>query len=280
MSITGAAKLAGVVGWPVSHSKSPALHGHWLARHGIDGAYVPLAVAPDRFDRAVGALADLGFAGCNVTIPHKEAALALCDELAPVASNIGAVNTIVIDPDGRLFGDNTDAFGFIENLKQGAPDWQAAAGPSVVLGAGGAGRAIIAALLDDGAPEIRLLNRTFSRAEDLAAHFGPAVQPLDWSQRAECLSGATLLVNTTSLGMTGQPPLDIALDDLPAGAVVTDNVYVPLVTPLLARARDRGNPVVDGLGMLLHQARPGFSAWFGVDPVVDDELRQAVIGNG
>ncbi len=280
MTITGAAKLAGVVGWPVSHSKSPALHGHWLARHGIDGAYVPLAVAPDRFDRAVGTLADLGFAGCNVTIPHKEAALALCDELAPVASNIGAVNTVVIDADGRLFGDNTDAFGFIENLKQGAPAWQASSGPAVVLGAGGAGRAIIAALLDDGVTEIRLLNRTFGRAQDLAGHFGPAVQPLDWLQRAECLSGAGLLVNTTSLGMTGQPPLDIALDDLPATAVVTDNVYAPLMTPLLNRARDRGNPVVDGLGMLLHQARPGFSAWFGVDPVVDDDLRRAVIGAG
>ncbi|MEO1249299.1 MAG: shikimate dehydrogenase [Pseudomonadota bacterium] len=280
MSISGAAKLAGVVGWPVSHSKSPALHGHWLARHGIDGAYVPLAVAPDRFDRAVGALADLGFVGCNVTIPHKEAALALCDELAPVASNIGAVNTIVIDPDGRLFGDNTDAFGFLENLRQGAPGWQAASGPAVVLGAGGAGRAIIAALLEDGAPEIRLLNRTFSRAEELAAHFGPAVHPLDWSNRAECLSGAALLVNTTSLGMTGQPSLDIALDDLPATAVVTDNVYAPLMTPLLSRAQDRGNPVVDGLGMLLHQARPGFSAWFGVEPVVDEDLRRAVIGDG
>lgn len=280
MTISGAAKLAGVVGWPVSHSKSPALHGHWLARHGIDGAYLPLPVAPDRFDTAVRALADLGFAGCNVTIPHKEAAHGLCDTLTPVARKIGAVNTIVIDANGQFAGDNTDAFGFIENLKQGAPGWRASAAPAVVLGAGGAARAIIAALMDDGVPEIRLLNRTASRADELALHFGPLVKPRDWAGRAGELADAGLLVNTTSLGMTGQPALDIDLARLPTDAVVTDNVYAPLITPLLDQARDRGNRIVDGLGMLLHQARPGFAAWFGVDPVVDDDLRRAVIGQG
>lgn len=276
-ALSGSARLAGVMGWPIAHSKSPLLHGHWLRRYGIDGAYVPLAVAPDRLAGAVQGLADLGFAGCNVTIPHKEGVALLCDSLSDIAARVGAVNTLVIGPDGKLSGDNTDGFGFIENLKAGAPAWQAGS-PAVVLGAGGAARAVLAALIDQGCPEIRLANRTAARARELADLFGAKVRPIDWEERSGALPGAGLLVNTTSLGMTGQPALEINLSGLPEMAVVTDNVYAPLETPLLAAARQRGLASVDGLGMLLHQARPGFAAWFGVDPVVDEDLRRAVLG--
>ncbi|MBW8729118.1 MAG: shikimate dehydrogenase [Inquilinus limosus] len=236
--LTAKGRLAGVIGWPVGHSRSPQLHGHWLARYSIDGAYVPMAVAPERLETALRGLAALGFRGCNVTVPHKEAAMALVDELDPLARRIAAVNTIVVREDGRLFGTNTDGFGFLANLQAGSPGWSAGRGPAVVVGAGGAARAVIVALTDAGAPEIRLANRT----------------------RA--------------------PALDLALDALPADALVNDIVYVPLETPLLAAARARGNPVVDGVGMLLHQARPGFESWFGVAPVVDAALRAAVLGAG
>lgn len=276
--ISGKARLAGVMGWPVSHSRSPRLHGHWLNRYGIDGAYLPLAVRPEAFARALHALADLGFAGCNVTVPHKEAALAACDLVSETARAIGAVNTIVLR-DGRLEGDNSDAFGFMENLRQEAPAWQAAAGPALVLGAGGAARAVIHGLLQAGAPDIRLANRTEARAAELARHFGPRVQLVAWDRRDRALRDVALLVNTTTLGMTGQAPLDLPLDGLPPEALVTDIVYSPLETPLLADARRRGNPTVDGLGMLLHQARPGFAAWFGVEPQVDAALRAAVLGD-
>jgi shikimate dehydrogenase len=278
--LTGRALLAGVMGWPVGHSLSPRLHGHWLRRHGIDGAYVPLAVPPDRLAQALRALPALSFRGCNLTIPHKEAALALVDRATPLAGRIGAVNTVVVEPDGSLSGDNTDAFGFLACLAAGCPGWRADAGPAVLLGAGGAARAVAVALLDAGAPEVRLLNRTPDRADRLAADFDGQVTAVPWSERAAALAGAALLVNTTSLGMAGQPPLVLVLDALPRSAVVTDVVYAPLITPLLAVARARGNPVVDGLGMLLHQARPGFRAWFGTDPVVDDELRAVVLAAG
>jgi shikimate dehydrogenase len=275
--LSGRARLAGVMGWPVGHSLSPRLHGHWLRRHRVDGAYLPLAVPPDRLAQALRALPALGFRGCNLTIPHKEAALALVDRATPLASRVGAVNTVVVEPDGTLSGDNTDGFGFLASLAAGAPRWRADAGPAVVLGAGGAARAVAVSLLDAGAPEVRLLNRTPDRARSLVRELEGPVVAVPWSERATALSGAALLVNTTSLGMAGQPPLVLALDALSRTALVTDVVYSPLITPLLAVARSRGNPVVDGLGMLLHQARPGFRAWFGTDPTVDDELRTVVL---
>lgn len=277
MSLSGKAKLAGVAGWPVSHSRSPALHGHWLRRYRIDGAYVPLPVAPDNFERALRALPLLGFRGCNVTVPHKEAALRLVDRASDEARRIGAVNTIVVEADGTLTGSNTDAYGFLENLKGAAPSWRADRGPAVMIGAGGAARAVLVALLDAGAPEVRVTNRSREKAEALTDAFGDRVVVVDWSEREAALGQAALVVNTTSLGMTGQPPLELRLDDLPGDALVTDIVYAPLETALLADARRRGNPVVDGLGMLLHQARPGFEAWFGVSPTVDGALRAAVL---
>ncbi len=278
MIISGKARLAGVMGWPVGHSKSPRLHGWWLNHYGIDGAYIPLGVPPERFEQAVRALPALGFAGCNVTVPHKEAALRAMDHLSPEARRIGAVNTVVVRPDGSLEGRNTDGFGFLANLRQGCPSWQPSAGPALVLGAGGAARAVIVALLDAGVPELRLTNRTRARAEDLAAELGGPITVVDWDERTAALEGCDLLANTTSLGMTGQPPLEMALGPLPAGALVTDIVYAPLMTSLLTAAAARGNPVVDGLGMLLHQARPGFEAWFGRLPEVTDELRAFVLG--
>jgi shikimate dehydrogenase len=276
-SLSGRTRLAGIMGWPVAHSLSPRLHGHWLRRYGIDGAYVPLPVPPERLEQALRALPALGFAGVNLTIPHKEPAVSLMDRLSPAAARIGAVNTVVVEPDGTLFGDNTDGFGFIASLSESGVGWQADAGPAVLLGAGGAARAVAVALLDAGAPEVRLLNRTPERARTLAGELGGPIYAVEWAERSAALDGAALLVNTTSLGMRGQPPLVLALDALPRTALVTDVVYTPLITALLAVARARGNPVVDGLGMLLHQARPGFRAWFGVDPVVDDDLRAAVL---
>lgn len=269
-------RAAGVIGWPVAHSRSPKLHGYWLAQHGIAGAYLPMPVRPGDMPAALRGLAALGFAGCNVTVPHKEAALAAADSVDPIARRIGAANLIVVQPDYSLHASNTDAFGFLENLRTSVPGWQAFAGPAVVLGAGGSARAVVAGLCDAGCPEVRLLNRTRTRAEALAAELGGPVTVLDWEQRNAALDGAALLVNSTTQGMHSQPPLDIDLTALPAAAVVTDLVYVPLETPLLAAARARGNRVADGLGMLLHQARPSFAAWFGVMPEVTPELRALI----
>jgi shikimate dehydrogenase len=277
MSLSGKAVKAGVMGWPVGHSRSPALHGHWLQRYRIDGAYVPMAVPPENLASALRALPILGFAGCNLTIPHKEAALAVVDRIDPVARRIGAINTIIVAPDGTLEGRNTDGYGFLASLRAAAPGWVASRGTATVLGAGGAARSILVALIDAGFPEIRLVNRTLSRAAALAAELGTVVVPLPWESRHEALAGAALLVNTTSQGMVGEAKLDLALDRLPGDAIVSDIVYVPLETPLLAAARERGNPIVDGLGMLLHQARPGFAAWFGIEPEVTPELRAAVL---
>jgi shikimate dehydrogenase len=274
--LSGRTRLAGIMGWPVAHSLSPRLHGHWLLRYGIDGAYVPLPVPPERLEQALSALPAFGFAGVNLTIPHKEMAVPLMDRLSPTAARIGAVNTVVVEADGTLSGDNTDGFGFIAALSESAAGWRAASGPAVLLGAGGAARAVAVALLEAGVPEVRLLNRTSERARALAGELGGAIHAVDWTARAAALDGAALLVNTTSLGMRGQPPLILALDALPRTALITDVVYTPLITPLLALAQARGNPVVDGFGMLLHQARPGFRAWFGVDPAVDDDLRAVV----
>ena len=279
-TISGGAKLAGVTGWPIAHSRSPRLHNYWLQQYGIDGAYVPLAIAPGDFEQAIRALPKLGFAGCNVTMPHKEAALQVVDQVDPAAKRIGAVNTIVVAEDGSLAGSNTDAFGFIQALHDGAPDLDLNTGAAVMLGAGGAAKAIAVALLDAGVPELIILNRTEARAHELAGSLDDdKITVLNWGQRSSCLGAANFLVNSTTQGMQGQPPLDLALDDLASGAVVMDAVYTPLLTPLLAGAKARGNNIVDGLGMLLHQARPGFAAWFGHEPVVDRGLREHVLAD-
>lgn len=274
--ISGKAKVAGVMGWPVGHSRSPRLHNYWLARHGIDGAYVPLAVAPENLEHAVRGLSALGFAGANVTIPHKEAVMPFLDDLDPAAERIGAVNTIMVQ-DGRLFGRNTDGFGFLENLKAGAPDWRADVGPAVVIGAGGAAKAVAWALLDAGVPALQIVNRTAARAEALADALGATAQVTAWESRHEALGGAALVVNTSALGMTGHPALDLDVGRMADTTVVNDIVYQPLETPLLAAARARGLTAVEGIGMLLHQGRPGFHAWFGVDPTVDADVRDHVL---
>ena len=276
-SLSGNAKIAGVIGWPVAHSLSPRLHGYWLQTLGIDGAYVPLPVAPENISDALRALTKLGFAGANVTVPHKEAALAAVDEVSEIANRIGAVNTLICKSDGTLYGDNTDAFGFIENLRAGAPSWRPDSGCALVLGAGGAARAVITALIDAGVTEISLSNRTLARAYDVAQYIGGNVAVVPWEARDTAAEGVTLLVNTTTLGMTGKAPLEMDIRALADDAVVTDIVYAPLQTPLLASAHARGLTTVDGLGMLLHQARPGFEAWFGVRPEVTADLRRHVL---
>ena len=275
---TGAAIVAGIAGWPVKHSRSPCIHNYWLQQYGIDGVYVPFALALETSIEAIRMLPALGIRGMNVTVPNKEKAYKAMDEVDRWAERLKAVNTIVVR-DGILHGANTDAFGFLESLREAQPDWQADAGPVVILGAGGASRAIVAGLLDAGAPEIRIANRTPERSAAIRDEFGSLVRPVLWEQRADALGDATLLVNTTSLGMEGQPALEMDLAKLPATSMVYDIVYVPLETPLLAAARARGNPAVDGLGMLLHQARPGFREWFGTDPVVDQALRDHVLAS-
>jgi shikimate dehydrogenase len=270
-------RLAGVVGWPVAHSYSPVLHRYWLERHGVAGDYVKLAVPPQKLGPALHALPNLGFAGCNLTIPHKEQALAFIDEVDPEANTIGAVNTIIVRSNGKLYGMNSDGFGFIANLHAEAPNWQAATGPAVVLGAGGAARAVVSALLAEGVAQLRLLNRHYERALTLKSAFNGDIEVKPWEQRAAALDGAALLVNATSLGMAGGPALDLPLDRLPPEAVVNDIVYTPLETPLLVAARRRGNRVVDGLGMLMHQGRLGFAAWFGIEPEVTPALRARML---
>jgi len=269
--------LAGVMGWPIAHSRSPVIHGHWIEQLGLRGAYVPLAVNPVNLPDALKGLSALGFAGCNLTLPHKVDALNSVHALDPVAKQIGAVNTVIVQADGSLRGTNTDAFGYIQSLREAQPHWRADSGPAVVLGAGGAARAIVWALADAGVKEIRLFNRSPDKARDMAAQFGSPVKAMAWEQRHDALADAGLMVNTTTQGMQGQPPLDIDLSALPQAAVVSDIVYTPLQTDLLLRAKLRGNPVVNGLGMLLHQARPGFEAWFGVMPEVTPALWQKVL---
>ncbi len=266
--------LAGVIGAPVGHSRSPALHGYWLRHYGIAGHYVPLEIAGPDLSQVLRALPKAGFVGCNVTIPHKEAVLSLADTVSDQARRIGAANTLSFDENG-FYADNTDGYGFITNLMQGAPGWDPLAGPVAVIGAGGAARAVVVALAEAGCQEIRIANRTAARADALAAEFG--LTPVRWSERADMLEGATLVVNTSAMGMVGQEPLDLTLDRLSAAAVVTDIVYTPLQTPLLQAAAAHGCVTVDGLGMLLHQAVPGFERWFGRRPEVTADLRRAVL---
>ncbi len=269
---------AAVIGWPIEHSKSPKLHGYWLQTCGIDGDYTKVATPSEDFNATVKDMVAKGFQGANVTIPHKEAALKLADIVTPRARAIGASNTLIFGPDG-VIADNTDGFGFIENLRDRAGDAWNPHALAAVFGAGGASRAILHALLDAGAPEIRLLNRTRSRAETLAAEFGPRIKVMDWDEKDSALPGAGLLVNTTSLGMAGQPPLTLDLTQADKTAVVTDIVYTPLITPFLEAAAAAGLQTVDGLGMLIHQGRPGFEAWFGAAPIATPELRELLLNS-
>ena len=264
--------LAGLMGWPVGHSRSPIIHNHWITEHGLRGSYVLLSVEPGQLEQALRALPVLGFAGCNLTIPHKVAALSIVDRIDPLAARIGAINCIVVEADGSLTGKNTDAYGYVQSLRDAQPDWRPDAGPALVLGAGGAARAVIAGLLDSGVPLIRLTNRSPDKTAELVAAFGPQVTALDWTERHAALDGAALVVNTTNLGMQGQAALDLDLTALSPQALVSDIVYVPLETPLLAAAKRKGNATVNGLGMLLNQARPAFDAWFGVMPAISDTL--------
>ena len=276
MSASDRFLLAGVMGWPVGHSRSPMIHNYLMARHGLTGTYVPLAIRPEQLGSALRALAPLGFAGCNITIPHNQHAMGVVDDVDEVARRIGAVSCITVRPDGSLSATNNDCFGFIENMLERQPGWRADTGPAVVIGAGGGARAVIYALAQRGAPHILVVNRTMSRASELAREFGSPVAAVPWDDRTRALEGARLLVNTTSQGMVGETSLDLPLTTLPVNAVVTDIVYAPLNTPLLAAARARGNPVVDGLGMLLHQVRPAWKSWFGVDPAISPDLRAKV----
>jgi len=270
--------LAGVIGHPIAHSRSPQLHGHWLARYGIKGHYVPMDVAPDDLPQALAVLPKLGFVGVNVTIPHKEAVLKLAHIVTDRAALIGAANTLMFREDGKIYADNTDGVGFMANLQHLAPTWQASHGPAALFGAGGAARAVIAALIEAGIPQIRIANRTRLRAEALQVDFGARVVVYDWLRAGDMLQGAALVINATSLGMTGKPDLRLPLDQLEAGSVATDLVYTPLMTPFLIEAQSRGAQIVDGLGMLLHQGAPGFERWFGRRPQVDDATRAAVLG--
>lgn len=269
--------LAGVIGSPIEHSKSPALHGHWLKRYGIKGHYIPMNIGHENLEEVLRALPKMGFVGVNVTIPHKETVLSLADSVTDRAAIIGAANTLTFNEEGKIYADNTDGYGFIENLKQGVPDWDPKAGPAAVLGAGGASRAVIAALLDAGVERILLANRTKARSEALKAEFGARISVFDWVHANTMIAEAATVVNTTALGMEGSAPLNVSLEGLTAETVVTDIVYAPLETELLKTAREVGCRTVDGLGMLLFQAAPGFERWFGHRPEVDEDLRQAVL---
>jgi shikimate dehydrogenase len=270
--------LAGVIGSPIAHSRSPALHGYWLRRYGIKGHYIPMDIAQSDLAEALRFLPKVGFVGLNVTIPHKETILGLADIVTDRAALIGAANTLIFRKDGKIHADNTDGAGFIANLRQNAPHWVPSAGPAVVFGAGGAARAVIAALIEVGVPEIRLANRTRPRADALRSDFGAKVTVHDWVQVGNMLEGSATVVNTTSLGMTGKPDLRVPLDGLNPKALVTDLVYTPLKTQFLIEAEEVGCTTVDGLGMLLHQAAPGFERWFGQRPDVDEATRAAVLG--
>jgi shikimate dehydrogenase len=269
--------LAGVIGSPISHSRSPQVHGHWLKSLGIRGFYIPMEVAENDLEDALRSLPKLGFVGVNVTVPYKERVLRLADHVSDRATIIGAANTLSFRNDGTIHADNTDGYGFIENLRQGAPGWDVTAGPAAVLGAGGAARAVVVALRDAGAPEILISNRTRLRAEALQQEFGRKLRVVDWVQAGNMLEHAGTVVNTTSLGMVGKPALRVPLDGLQKGALVTDLVYAPLKTRLLEVAEAMGCVTVDGLGMLLHQAVPGFERWFGARPEVDAATRAAAL---
>jgi len=265
--------MAGVMGWPVMHSRSPMMHNYWMEQQGLAGTYVPLAIEPGKIGPALRAMHPLGFAGCNLTIPHKQDAMEIVDEVDEVAKKIGAISCVVVRDDGSLFGTNNDWLGFLGNLREFRPDWRADAGPVTVIGAGGGSRAVCYALLDQGVTEIRLVNRTRERAEKLAEEFGGPIAVHPWEERHDALDGVAMAVNVTSQGMQGETALDIQLDALPVDAIAADIIYIPLETPFLAAARARGNPTLNGVGMLLHQGPPAWKRWFGVEPQVTPDLR-------
>lgn len=269
--------LAGVIGHPIAHSRSPRLHRHWLQTYGLDGHYIPMDVAPENLEQVLRSLPKAGFVGVNITVPHKEAVMKIADQITDRATLIGAANTLIFLPDGKIHADNTDGYGFMENLRAGAPDWDPTSGPAVVLGAGGASRAVVSALCEVGVPEIILTNRTRLRADKLREDFGQRIRVVEWVQAGNVIEEAKLVVNTTSLGMMGQRELRVPLDGLQKDAVVTDLVYAPLKTNLLLEAEEAGCVTVDGLGMLLHQAVPGFERWFGERPAVDSATRAAAL---
>ena len=269
---------SGVIGNPISHSLSPKLHNYWLKRYDLPGSYTALKVTEDDLEMTIRSLPDRGFIGANVTLPHKVSVLQFAHHVTDRATLIGAANTLIFKEDGRIFADNTDGYGFLANLRQGAPDWDPKSGPAAILGAGGAARAIIVALADIGVPEILLSNRTRPKAEALRAEFGARIKVVDWVQAGTMLADPGIVINTTSLGMKGAPELRVPLDDLTPNTVVTDIVYTPLRTPLLQAAAEIGCTTVDGLGMLLHQGVPGFERWFGIRPDVDDDTRRAILG--
>lgn len=284
---TSSFKLAGIMGWPVGHSRSPSIHNHWIKKHELNGAYVYLPVNPanpDDLKAALKGLSVMGFAGCNLTLPHKVMALPMVDRLDATAKRMGAINTIVVEADGSLSGYNNDGYGYIQSLLVAKPDWQPSTGPALIMGAGGAARAVLVSLAEKGVKDIRVCNRTESHAHDLAAAFkddfaqnlGTKLTAVPWDQRHQALADVALLVNTTSQGMGSNPSLDINLDLLPTTALVSDVVYIPMETPLLKTAKARGNPTAGGLNMLLHQARPAFQKWFGVLPEVTPELVKIV----
>jgi|SRR6185369_2095062 len=268
--------LAAVMGWPIFQSRSPALHNFWFAQHKLAGSYVPLAISPERLEAALRALPALNFSGCNLTIPLKQDALGIVDEVDVTARKIGAISCVVVRADGSLAGFNNDWYGFTHNILEFVPDWRADAGPVAVMGAGGGARAVLYGLLQRGARDIRLCNRTLARAQGLAHEFGSAVRVVPWDERHDALDGVAMLVNATSQGMVGQSPLDLRLDKLPVHALVNDIIYIPKETPLLVAARARGNRTVTGLGMLLHQGVPAWKAWFGIEPKVTAELRAQI----
>lgn len=273
LNLSGKAMLAGVMGHPVAHSLSPRLHNYWIAQAGLDAVYIPLAVSPEEVREAFRLLPKMGFRGWNVTVPHKETAFQQVDIRSESAIATGAVNTVYVQEDGSLRGDNTDIYGFISNLKSQAGDLSPYRARALIIGAGGAARAVAQGLHQEGFSEIIIVNRTMSRAEALSAsmpHANP--RPLAWEKLPHALEETALLVNTTTLGMQGHPPLDVPLEALPKSALVADIVYTPLMTPLLSAAKARGNPIVTGLGMLIHQAIPGFQGWFGVTPAPDKGL--------
>jgi len=268
--------LAAVMGWPISQSRSPALHNFWFAQHGLQGSYVPLAIPPEQLEAALRALPALNFAGCNLTIPLKQDAMKIVDEVDITAKKIGAMSCVVVRPDGSLKGSNNDWFGFTHNILEFVPDWRADAGPVAVMGAGGGARAVVYGLMERGAREIRLCNRTLARAQTLAKEFAGPITVVPWEQRHDAVEGAAMLVNATNQGMVGEAALDLRLDKLPVTALVNDIIYNPRETPLIVAARTRGNRTVTGLGMLLHQGIPAWQAWFGLSPKVTPELRALI----
>ncbi len=268
--------LAAVMGWPISQSRSPMLHNYWFEKHKLAGSYVPLAVEPAGLRAALRALPSLLFSGCNLTIPHKQEAFKIVDEVDITAKKIGAISCVIVRPDGSLSGTNNDWYGFVHNILDFVPGWNASAGPAAVMGAGGGARAVVYGLLERGATEIRLCNRTHARAKTLAAELGGPIKVFPWEERHDVIDGCAVLANATNQGMIGQNALDLRLDKLPKQAFVCDIIYNPRETPLIEAAKRRGHRTVTGLGMLLHQGIPAWKAWFGVAPEVTAELRARI----